>query len=150
LSSGNGHHKEQYELRAVPVGEGDTVNSTVLYVPEVKTVLTGDIVYGNCYQYLAEKPTAELRSQWLKSIDKVAGLHPQYVIPSHALPTDNDERNHLTETKTYIETFEQLLAESSSWQELETSLKGRFPEREGSFILRYSTHIFQCIFLGSL
>ncbi|KAF7177481.1 hypothetical protein CNMCM7691_005734 [Aspergillus felis] len=142
LSSGNGHHKEHYELRAVPVGEGDTVNSTVLYVPELKTVITGDVVYGNCYQYLAENPTAELRSQWLKSIDKVAGLHPQYVIPSHALPTDNYGKNHLNETKTYIETFEQLLAESSSWQQLETSLKGRFPQREGSFILRYSTQTF--------
>ncbi|KAL4863418.1 beta-lactamase-like protein [Aspergillus spectabilis] len=142
LNSGHGPHRKRYEVRAVEVGEGDTVNSTMLYVPDLKAVITGDVVYEHCYQYLAENPTAELRAQWLKSIDKVAALKPQYVIPSHALPGENYGAEHLGETKVYIRAFDRLFAESCSWQELEDGLTSRFPDREGSFILRYSAQSF--------
>jgi glyoxylase-like metal-dependent hydrolase (beta-lactamase superfamily II) len=139
---GADHHKKQYELRAVEVGEGDTVNSTVLYVPDLKAVITGDVVYGHCYQYLAENPTAELRAQWLASIDKVAALRPKYVIPSHALPSEKYGVEHLKETKEYIHFFEGLLETTETWEELEGELVKRFDDREGSFILRYSAQTF--------
>ncbi|KAL2809137.1 beta-lactamase-like protein [Aspergillus granulosus] len=146
LNSNTGHsqgaHKRTYELRAVEVGEGDTVNSTVLYIPHLKAVVTGDVVYGHCYQYLAENPTAELRAQWIKSIDQIAALRPEVVIPSHALASEGYGKQHLTETKDYIKTFEDLLGETGSWEELEGALVKRFPEREGSFILRYSAQSF--------
>ncbi|KAL2827363.1 beta-lactamase-like protein [Aspergillus cavernicola] len=142
LGTGHGKHRKQHELRPVEVGEGDTYNSTVLYVPDLKAVVTGDVVYGHCFQYLAENTTPELRAQWIKSIDQVAALNPHYVIPSHARSTENYEPAHLAETKTYIRAFGELFAQTSSWEQLETSLQHRFPEREGSFILRYSTQVF--------
>ncbi|KAJ0414811.1 beta-lactamase-like protein [Aspergillus carlsbadensis] len=144
-SNGNNHHsqhKKQYELRAVEVGEGDTVNSTVLYVPDLHAVITGDVVYGHCYQYLAENPTPALRAQWLASIDKVAALRPKYVIPSHALPGEEYGVEHLAETREYIHTFESLLETTETWQDLEGELVKRFSDREGSFILRYSSQSF--------
>ncbi|KAL3481685.1 beta-lactamase-like protein [Aspergillus californicus] len=139
IGSGHGAHRRQHELRPVEVGEGDMPGSTVLYVPDLKAVVTGDVVYGHCFQYLAENPTPELRAQWIKSIDKVAALHPHYVLPSHALPTEGYGPAHLAETQNYIRTFEKLLAKSDSWEKLEASLEKHFPERIGSFILRYST-----------
>ncbi|KIA75664.1 hypothetical protein HK57_00597 [Aspergillus ustus] len=138
----NSPHRKQYELRAVEVGEGDTVNSTVLYIPHLRAVVTGDVVYGHCYQYLAENPTPALRAQWLKSIDKVAALNPKVVIPSHALPGEKYGVEHLRQTKEYIRVFEGLLGKVKSWQELESALVKRFSDREGSFILRYSAQSF--------
>ncbi|KAL2846143.1 beta-lactamase-like protein [Aspergillus pseudoustus] len=138
----NSSHKKQYELRAVEVGEGDTVNSTVLYIPHLRAVVTGDVVYGHCYQYLAENPTPALRAQWLKSIDKVAALNPEVVIPSHALPEEKYGVEHLRETKEYIRAFEGLLRKVKTWEALEDALVKRFSDREGSFILRYSAQTF--------
>jgi hypothetical protein len=66
---------------AIQVGSGDTVDSTVLHVPELSLVVGGDIVYGYCYQYLAEDPTLEARKQWLRSVEEIKALRPRYVIP---------------------------------------------------------------------
>ncbi|KAL3456722.1 beta-lactamase-like protein [Aspergillus heterothallicus] len=138
----NAHKEAKYELRAVPVGEADTSNSTVLHIPHLNAVVTGDVVYGHCYQYLAENPTPALRAQWLASIDKVAALGVEIVIPSHALAGEGYGWGHLAETKVYTRGFEELLETSGSWEELEEGLVEGFPGREGGFILRYSAQSF--------
>lgn len=58
------------ELRAVSIGEADTADSTVLWVPSVDLAVAGDVTYGLCHQYLAENPTPELRAQWRASIGR--------------------------------------------------------------------------------
>ena len=129
---------EGHNLQALQVGESDTVNTTVLYVPELATVVTGDVVYGHCYQSLAEDLTVETRQQWLQSIAKVQALHPKFVIPSHALPTNDFGVEHFAQTIGYIKAWEKALTTAASWQELEGFLSRLYPGYGGDFILRYS------------
>jgi glyoxylase-like metal-dependent hydrolase (beta-lactamase superfamily II) len=123
----------------VEVGQADTYNSTVLSIPSLSLAITGDVVYGHCHQLLAETATPELRQAWLNSLDKVAALEPKYVIPSHMQPSEGYGANHVEETKEYIRAYEEELAGSKSWEELEGKMKSRFPKRIGNFILRWST-----------
>jgi len=44
-------------LRSVSVDQTDTSNTTVLHVPSLDLVVTGDEVYGECFQYLQEDNT---------------------------------------------------------------------------------------------
>ena len=126
-------------LNAVEVGQGDTHSSTVLHVPSLELVVGGDVVYGNCHQLFAEDHTPELRAQWLQSLDKVAALKPKVVVPSHMRPEEDHGPEHIEETKRYIHTYEEVLKSAQSWEALENSMKEKFPGRDGSFILRWSS-----------
>ncbi|KAF2733350.1 Metallo-hydrolase/oxidoreductase [Polyplosphaeria fusca] len=132
----------KFEFRAVSVGEGDTVDSTVLYVPHLDLVIGGDVVYGHCYQYIAENPTAKLRAQWKRSIDEIAMLRPKIVIPSHMQPQEGFGVKHLKETTGYIEEWEVMLESAETWEDLEGMAKKRWPDRVGTFILRYTAQSF--------
>lgn len=129
---------EGHTFQAVEVGQGDTHNSTVLHVPDLDLVVGGDVVYGNCHQLFAEDATTELRTKWLASLDKVAGLEPKVVVPSHMRPDNGYAPSHIQESKDYIHAYEEFLKVAKSWEELENLLKGKFPDRDGSFILRWS------------
>jgi glyoxylase-like metal-dependent hydrolase (beta-lactamase superfamily II) len=130
---------EGHTLRAVEVGQGDTYNSTVLHVPSLGLVVGGDVVYGKCHQLFAEDYTPELRQLWVDSLVRVAALEPRFVVPSHTKPGDGFRAAHVGETKRYLRTWEATLAESETWEELEAGMKTAFPERDGSFILRWSS-----------
>ncbi|EXJ60879.1 hypothetical protein A1O7_05032 [Cladophialophora yegresii CBS 114405] len=130
---------EGHALRAVEVGQGDTYNSTVLHVPDLELVVGGDVIYGKCHQLFVEDWTAELRQQWIQSLDRAAALKPAFVVPSHTKPGDGFAPSHIRDTKTYIRTWERVLAQSKSWEELEGEMKKAFPFRDGSFILRWSS-----------
>jgi glyoxylase-like metal-dependent hydrolase (beta-lactamase superfamily II) len=127
-------------LRAVEVGQGDTYNSTVLHVPDLGLVVGGDVVYGKCHQLFAEDYTPELRQLWIDSLDRVAALKPlKHVVPSHTKPGDGFGVAHINETKRYIRTWEDVMAKSKDWEQLEQGMKQAFPARDGSFILRWSS-----------
>jgi glyoxylase-like metal-dependent hydrolase (beta-lactamase superfamily II) len=137
---GNGTFRlEGHALTAVEVGQGDTYNSTVLHVPDLALVVGGDVIYGKCHQLFVEDPTPELRQQWVDSLDRAAALKPAFVVPSHTKPGDGFAPSHIGNTKTYIRTWEKVMAQSKTWQELEGGLKKAFPLRDGSFILRWSS-----------
>jgi len=129
---------EGHKFQAVEVGQGDTYNSTVLHIPTLDLIVGGDVVYGNCHQLFAEDNTPELRAKWLASLDKVAALEPKLVVPSHMRSDNGYSPDHVEQTKEYIQAYEKFLTESNTWQELEGKLKDKFPDRDGSFILRWS------------
>jgi glyoxylase-like metal-dependent hydrolase (beta-lactamase superfamily II) len=67
-------------LRAVSVGQGDCENSTVLHVPSANAVMGGDVVYNGVHMMTAETDEAK-RNAWIASLDTVASLSPQIVVP---------------------------------------------------------------------
>ncbi|UKZ47985.1 hypothetical protein TrVGV298_002221 [Trichoderma virens] len=128
-----------HEFRAVEVVGGDTASSTVLHVPSLDLVVAGDVVYGGCYQFLAENTTPQLRQNWINAIDQVAKLHPKVVVPSHRLSTDGFGLQHLKDSQEYIRTWSKLNAATKTWEELEAAILKAYPKRIGNFILRLST-----------
>lgn len=130
---------EGHAFQAVEVGQSDTYNSTILHVPSLSLVVGGDVIYGKCHQLFAEDPTPALRQQWIHSLDRAASLKPRYVVPSHTKPGDGFAPSHIPDTIRYIRTWESTLNQSQTWQELEAGMKRQFPQRDGSFILRWSS-----------
>lgn len=139
LPSDGTFHLEGHVLRGIEVGQGDAWKSTVLHVPDLDLVVGGDVVYGNCHQLFAETNTRELRAQWLNSLDRVAALNPKVVVPSHQTEEDGHSPGHVGRTQEYIRYYEEALAETRDWEQLETMLRTRWPDRDGSFILRWTS-----------
>ncbi|UKZ74796.1 hypothetical protein TrVFT333_002466 [Trichoderma virens FT-333] len=129
---------EGHVMRAVEVGQGDIMNATVLHVPTLDMVVTGDVVYGNCFQMFEETNTTALQNLWIKGIHKVKALKPKIVIPSHMHEDEGFGPSHLQKTEQYIVNWQKAKKRSHTWQELEAAMKRQYPERTGSFVLRVS------------
>ena len=73
---------EGNELRVIRIGQADTAESTVLYVPSLAAVVTGDLAYNEVHMMTAETGEAE-RAQWIANLDTVAALEPAFVVAGH-------------------------------------------------------------------
>jgi len=121
---------EDRVLHVVEVGQADTHDSTILWVPDLKLAVCGDVVYGDVHQMLAEANTKEKRAAWIASIRKVEALKPEMVVPGHKRASEIDGTFHLTETRKYIETFEELLeGGAKDARELTKLMLERYPTR---------------------
>jgi glyoxylase-like metal-dependent hydrolase (beta-lactamase superfamily II) len=110
---------EGHELRIINVGQADTAPSTIVHVPGLDAVVSGDVAYNGIHQWLAETDHTK-RMEWIASVEQIEALHPKIVVAGHKRPDarDDDPASILGDTKTYIRDFKQSLSESDSAQEL--------------------------------
>ncbi|KAF1736567.1 hypothetical protein CRV24_002174 [Beauveria bassiana] len=128
----------RHELRAVEVGHSDTYDSTILWVPDLKLAVCGDVVYGQVHQMLFEANTRQKRQEWIAAIEKVEALRPAYVVAGHKQAEEVDGVWHLAATKKYIEDFGRVLAgEPRDAKELFKEMSRLYPDRlnPGALIL---------------
>jgi glyoxylase-like metal-dependent hydrolase (beta-lactamase superfamily II) len=109
LPPSNEFFLEGHLMKAIEVGQADTHDSTILWVPDIKLAVCGDVVYGDVHQMLGECDTKEKRAGWIASVRKVQALKPELVVPGHKRASETDGTYHLTETIKYLQTFEELL-----------------------------------------
>ena len=129
----------KWTMQAIECGFTDTHNTTVLWVPDIRLIVGGDVVYGSCHQMLAFANTKELRAEWIRAIEKVEGLNPVYVVPGHKRAEEIDGIWHLAATKKYIEDFGKLWAKSpGSAQEVFDAMTKMYPDRFNNSALRSS------------
>jgi glyoxylase-like metal-dependent hydrolase (beta-lactamase superfamily II) len=110
---------EGHELRIIVVGQSDTGVSTIVYIPSLDAVVSGDVAYNGIHQWLASTDH-EMRMQWIASVEQIEALKPRIVVAGHKDPDarDDDPATILGATKTYIRDFDQSLSRSHSPQEL--------------------------------
>src|ERR1700680_556698 len=63
--------------------QGDTDENTMLWIPEQKILIAGDVVVNNMHVYTAETDS-KAREKWLNSLNKIRELKPSVVIPGHS------------------------------------------------------------------
>lgn len=130
LSPSNDFYLEGHVLRAIEVGQADTHDSTVLWIPDLKLAVCGDVVYGDVHQMLGECNTKEKRAAWIASIRKVESLGPEIVVPGHKKAGEINGTFHLEATRRYIETFERLLESGAKdARQLSQAMLKEYPTR---------------------
>lgn len=95
LPKNNEMELEGNVLKVIEVGQSDTHDSTVLWVPSIKPAVCGDVVYGDVHQMRGECNTKAKRQGWIDSIRKVEALKPEMVVPSHKRAIEIDGAFHL-------------------------------------------------------
>ncbi|KAH9216202.1 beta-lactamase-like protein [Leptodontidium sp. 2 PMI_412] len=130
LPKNNEMNLEDNILKAVEVGQSDTHDSTILWVPSIKLAVCGDVVYGDVHQLLSECNTKAKRQGWIDSIRKVEALKPEIVVPSHKRASEVDGPFHLRNTREYIESFEEFLeGGAKDPRELSKLMTKKYPTR---------------------
>ena len=111
LPENNQFELEGHILQAVDVGHTDTTDTTVLWVPDLKLAVCGDVVYGDVHQYLVEANTRKKRMEWIAALEKVKALGPETVVAGHKRPGGLDGVYNLDASIEYIRDFQGLIDE---------------------------------------
>ena len=94
-------------IRTVLVGQSDVETSSVVHVPDLAVVLSGDVVYNGVHLWLAGS-SPDSRSAWLAALDAVERLAPRTIVAGHRDPTapDDDAARLIDQTRNYIDNFD--------------------------------------------
>ena len=120
----------------IPVGTTDTGHSSVLHVPGLSLVVSGDVVYNRTHLWMSGS-TPDSRASWARALDTVAALDAGTLIAGHRDPRapDDDARRQVGESRRYIADFEEGLDRSASPAELIDRMTAAYPDLANPYTL---------------
>jgi glyoxylase-like metal-dependent hydrolase (beta-lactamase superfamily II) len=133
------------KLELVGGQQGDSADNSYVWIPSLRAVVTGDIVYDGVFPWTLETTAAE-RQTWRATLDKLAALGADVVVPGHSNvgrrgpnPASSERaqrRSGIEFTKEYLAAYEQMLASAKSAADLEARIKARYPDTALDAIVR--------------
>src|ERR1017187_1390430 len=128
---------EGHELRVIRIGQADTAESTVLHVPSLAAVVTGDLAYNEVHMMTAETGEPE-RAQWIANLDEVAALGPTFVVAGHKKVENNNDPKIISESQQYLWDFTRIAAEETTAAGVVVRMVERYPDWENLRTLWHS------------
>lgn len=119
---------EGERLEVVEVGHSDGDDTTVLWIPAIRLVVAGDVIYNNVHQYLAESGNGG-RDSWRRAIDQVAALEPAIVVAGHKDERRPDTVDAVAETRAYLDDVDDVLSTRPTRRGFFDAMLERYPER---------------------
>jgi glyoxylase-like metal-dependent hydrolase (beta-lactamase superfamily II) len=131
-----GFRLEGNPVVAVETGHTDTGKTTVLHVRSIGLVATGDVAYNGVHQYILEGGHGGPHD-WLRALDRVAGLHPRAVVAGHKNKDRPDDPAVLDETRRYLQDVIRLLDGKPAAREFYDQMTGLYPDRLNPGVVWY-------------
>jgi glyoxylase-like metal-dependent hydrolase (beta-lactamase superfamily II) len=114
---------EQFPITGGVQGADGPGNSFV-WIPSLKAVITGDIVFDHVYFGV---PRDAARENWLKTIAQIAALKPAVVIPGHEGPGATRDMRAIDYMKQYIADWDVNVARSKNAAEMRANVLKQYP-----------------------
>src|ERR1041384_3038044 len=102
----------------------DGPGNSFVFIPSLKAVVTGDVVFDHVY-FGVPKDTA--RENWAKTIDQIAALKPSIVIPGHEGPGATRNWLSIEFMKEYIADWDANLVRSKDAAEMRANVLKQYP-----------------------
>jgi glyoxylase-like metal-dependent hydrolase (beta-lactamase superfamily II) len=115
-----------------PVQGADGAGNSFVYVPSLKAVITGDIVFDHVYFGVPRDPA---RENWAKTIDQIMALKPEVVIPGHEGPGATRNAASIAFMKKYIADWDANVKKSHSAEEMRKNVLKEYPRLGMEFTL---------------
>jgi glyoxylase-like metal-dependent hydrolase (beta-lactamase superfamily II) len=106
--------------------QGDDTHNSYVYIPSIRTVVAGDVVYNGIYPWTRETNKAQ-RQEWVKVLDKIAALHPAVVIAGHKDPEKADDVATLVFMKDYLRYYDEVRAAAADKGAFVAKVKEKYP-----------------------
>ncbi|MEU5910512.1 MBL fold metallo-hydrolase [Micromonospora sp. NPDC047527] len=119
---------EGQRLEIVETGFSDTAGSTVVWVPDLRLIVGGDVVYNDTHPYQSES-TIATRQEWAATLDRLRERDPAAVVAGHKNPAQPDDPRILADTAAYLREFAELDARTATAEELYAAMLDRHPRR---------------------
>jgi len=110
---GNYIDLEGHRLEIIDTGHTDTAHSTSLWVPDLRLVVAGDVVYNHIHPFTMES-TTESREHWAQAAERLKALNPVAIISGHKQPDLADDPETATLTAAYLRDFNRIESETST------------------------------------
>src|SRR5688572_5922112 len=114
---------EDFQIAGGVQGAVGPGNSFV-WVPSLKAVITGDIVFDRVYFGV---PRDAARENWLKTIAQIAALNPAIVIPGHEGPGATRDMRSIEFMKKYVADWDANVARSKTAAEMRANVLQQYP-----------------------
>jgi len=102
----------------------DGPGNSFVWVPSLKAVITGDIVFDHVYFGV---PREAARENWLKTISQIAALNPAIVIPGHEGPGATRDMRSIDYMRKYIADWDVNVARSKTAAEMRANVVKQYP-----------------------
>jgi glyoxylase-like metal-dependent hydrolase (beta-lactamase superfamily II) len=102
-------------------------NRRYLWVPEMRAVVGGVLVFAGVHVWTADTQTPALRAAWRANLERIAARRPAVVVPGHMTPAAAMDVSAVTHTLAYLTAFEEELAKAANGAALNAAMKARFP-----------------------
>lgn len=86
-------------VQLIEVGPAHTEGDVLVYVPDAKTVFTGDILFIESTPIMWAGPV----SNWIAACDKIIAMDAEVIVPGHGPITDNDGVRRVQEYLRYVD-----------------------------------------------
>ena len=107
--------------------KGATPERSYVWIPSIKAVAGGVVVFNQLHVWTADTQSAESRRQWLSTLDGIAALKPVTVVPGHfavgAAPTPDS----IAFTRDYLVKFENETGKAANSAALIARMKELYP-----------------------
>jgi len=114
---------EQFPITGGVQGADGPGNSFV-YIPSLKAVVTGDIVFDQVYFGV---PRDAARDNWTKTVGQIAALNPSIVIPGHEGPAATHDMRAIDWMKKYMADWDANVAKSKTAAEMRANVLAQYP-----------------------
>lgn len=121
--------------------QGDAQNSSVVWIPSIKTLVASDLIYDHAHAWLSAAKTPALSDAWLAALDTLDALKPVVVVPGHAPTKHHLSPASIDYTRQYIKTFLSKLSETKNAKQLQAEMMRIYPDAALPFALEYSSKI---------
>ena len=127
-------------IEIIPDLQGDVlapVNS-IVWIPSLRTVITGDVVFNGVHPWLAVS-TPAARQSWRQSLKRIRDLKPVTVIAGHKpSATASDDPAIIDAMDQYLVDFDAARTSSADVPAMVATMRGKYPTWVVGGLLRYS------------
>jgi glyoxylase-like metal-dependent hydrolase (beta-lactamase superfamily II) len=121
---------ESSQIEVLKNVQGDTDQNTMLWIPEQRILVAGDVLFNDMHVYTAETDT-DARGKWLNSLNKIRELKPAVVIPGHSkVGAPLDASTAIDFTENYLLIFEEKLKKAKDPETLINAMEEKFPSAD--------------------
>jgi hypothetical protein len=116
------------EGEAIEIVEADNLaNRRYLWVPSLRAVFGGVLVFSGVHLWTADTPTAEQRTAWRANLEELATRKPAIVVPGHVADGAATDASAIAYTRDYLSAFEAQLGQADDSSALVAAMKRLYP-----------------------
>ena len=120
---------EGHRIEIVPAEGMD--NRRYLWVPSLRAIVGGVLVFAGLHVWMADTPSASARQAWRKNLQAMLQRQPKLVVPGHMLPGSALDASAIRFTLEYLEAFEEAVSQARHSADVIQTMQKRYPHLRG-------------------
>lgn len=131
--------EENITIEVITNLQGDFAPHSVFYIPDLKMLVVGDLVYPGVHLWTADTNN-EQRESWIASLEKLKTYDCDVMITGHKDEKCEDSPRYIDDNIAYLKDFNDANNQSSTAQELIDRIKAKYPNLIQSNFLKIGAY----------